>query len=127
MIKNLVQTSLDTVLYPKGIYTHDQLKTGDDADEYVVYSMSGDIKEGFTDDKVNLKNANVTVRYFYRESKLGNYASRQAVREIEDLIETTLEANGFEIPFGRFDAGDVDGIGYRATIFECEYWRALDA
>lgn len=126
MIKNLIQTSLDTVLYPKGIYTHEQLKTGADADEYIVYSMGGDIKESFTDDKVNIKNANVTVKYFYREDKLGSYASRQAVREVEELIESTLEASGFNIPFGGFDAGDVDGIGYRTTIFECEYWRVPD-
>ena len=126
MIKNLVQTCLDAALYSKGVYVHEQLKSGPDADDYVVYSMSGDIKEEFADNKVNVKNANVTIKYFYRDTKLENYTSRQEVRTIEDLIESTLEANGFEIPFGRFDAGDVDGIGYRTTIFECEYWRALN-
>jgi len=125
MIKNLLQTSLDASLYSQGIYVHEQRKSGPDADEYVVYSTSGDIKEEFADDKVNVKNANVTVRYFYRESKLFNYTSKQAVRAIEDLIESTLESNGFEIPFGRFDAGDVDGIGYMTTVFECEYWRVV--
>ena len=39
-------------------------KLGKDANEYVVYSFSGDIKEAFADDKVNVKSANVTVRYF---------------------------------------------------------------
>lgn len=125
MVKDLVQTTLDTVLYPKGIHVHEQRKSGPDANEYVVYSMSGDIKESFADDKANAKNANITVKYFYREDKLANYTTRQAVRAIEDLIETTLEANGFEIPFGRFDAGDIDGIGYMATIFECDYWRVV--
>ena len=125
MIKNLIQTCLDTALYPKGIYVHEQTKYGPDADEYVVYSMSGDIKESFADNEVNVKNANITIKYFYREDKLSNYETRQAVRAVEDLIETTLEANGFEIPFGRFDAGDVDDIGYLTTIFECEYWRVV--
>jgi hypothetical protein len=87
--------------------------------------MSGDSKESFADDVANLKNANVTVKYFYRESKLENNASKLKVQEIEDLIESTLESNGFEIPFGRFDAGDIDGIGYEVTIFECEYWRVI--
>jgi hypothetical protein len=125
MIKNLLQTCLDSVLYAKGVYVHAQKKSGPDADEYVVYSMSGDSKESFADDVANLKNANVTVKYFYRESKLENNASKLKVQEIEDLIESTLESNGFEIPFGRFDAGDIDGIGYEVTIFECEYWRVI--
>src|SRR6056297_1227390 len=103
MIKDLIQNCLDAVLYSKGIYVYDQKKTGKDADEYVVYSLSGDNKESFADDTANVKNATITVKYFYRESKLENYANKQEVRAIEDLIESALEANGFEVPFGRFD------------------------
>lgn len=125
MIKNKLQLCLDNALYNENIYVHEQKKTGKDANEYVVYSFSGDIKEVFADDKVNVKSANVTVRYFYRESLLEKYSTRQAVRRIEQLIETTLEENGFEVPNGRFDAGDVDDIGYMVTVFECEYWRAV--
>lgn len=125
MIKDLLQTCLDAVLFSEGIYVHDQKKSGKNADQYVVYSMSGDAKESFADDTANIKNANVTVKYFYRESKLENHASKLKVHEIEDLIELTLESNGFEIPFGRFDAGDIDGIGYMVTVFECEYWRVV--
>lgn len=125
MIKDLVQLTLDEVLYPKGIYVYEQRKSGQDADEYVVYSSSGDSKEDFADDKALTKNANVTVKYFYRAEKLDNYSTRKKVREIEDLIETALENAGFEIPFGRFDAGDVDDIGYFVTVFECEYWRVV--
>ncbi len=125
MIKDLLQTCLDSVLHEKGIRVHEQKKSGPDADEYVVYSMSGDNKGSFADDEPTVKDANATVKYFYRESKLENYASKVKVREIEDLIESTLELNGFEVPFGRFDAGDIDGIGYAVTIFECEYWRVV--
>lgn len=125
MIKDLVQLTLDTVLYPKNIYVYEQRKSGPDADEYVVYSLSGDIREDFADDEVLTKKANVTVKYFYRAEKLDNYTSRQAVRVVEELIETALEEAGFVIPFGRFDAGDVDDIGYMTTVFECEYWRVV--
>lgn len=125
MIKDLVQLTLDEVLYPKGIYVYEQRKSGQDADEYVVYSSAGDSKEDFADDKALTKNANVTVKYFYRAEKLDNYSTRKKVREIEDLIETALGNAGFEIPFGRFDAGDVDDIGYFVTVFECEYWRVV--
>lgn len=125
MIKDLVQTTLDTVLYPKNIYVHDQRKSGDDADEYVVYSFGGDIHEDFADNETLVRNANVTIRYYYRAEKLDDYTTKQKVREIEDLIESSLEAAGFEIPFGRFDAGDIDDIGYFVTVFECEYWRVI--
>lgn len=125
MIKDLVQLTLDTVLYPKGIYVHEQRKSGEDADEYVVYSLSGDIGESFADDKTLIKNANVTVRYYYRAEKLDNYSMRKEIREHEDLIESALEEAGFNIPFGKFDAGDVDDIGYFVTVFECEYWRVV--
>ena len=124
-MKNLLQTCLDSVLFSKGIHVHEQKKSGPDADQYVVYTMSGDTKEVFADNKVAVKNGNVTVKYFYRESKLEKHSSKLKVREIEDLIESTLESNGFEVPFGRFDAGDIDGIGYMVTIFECEYWRVV--
>lgn len=124
-MKNLLQTCLDSVLYSKGIHVHEQKKSGADADQYVVYTMSGDTKEVFADNKVVVKSGNVTVKYFYRESKLEKHSSKLKVREIEDLIESTLESNGFEVPFGRFDAGDIDGIGYMVTIFECEYWRVV--
>lgn len=125
MIKDKLQLCLDNALYNENIYVHEQKKTGKDANEYVVYSFSGDIKEAFADDKVNVKSANVTVRYFYRESLLEKYSTRQSVRRIEQLIESTLEENGFEVPNGGFDAGDVDDIGYLVTVFECEYWRAI--
>ena len=125
MIKNLVQLTLDTVLYPKSIYVYEQRKSGLDADEYVVYSSAGDSAENFADDAVLIKNASVTVRYYYRAEKLDNYATRQKVKEIESLIENSLEEAGFEIPNGRFDAGDVDDIGYLVTVFECDYWRVV--
>lgn len=125
MIKNLIQTVLDDALYKKGIYVFEQRKTGHDLDQYVVYSISGDIREEHADDEVILKNANITIRYFYRTDLLDNYDSRQNIREIEDIIEEALESAGITIPFGRFDGGDIDDIGYFTTIFECEYWRAV--
>ncbi len=125
MVKDLIQLTLDTVLYPKNIYVYEQRKSGLDADEYVVYSTSGDNREEFADDEVLTKNANITVKYFYRVEKLDNYSTRKKVREVEDLIETSLESAGFTIPFGKFDGGDVDDIGYMTTIFECEYWRVV--
>lgn len=125
MIKDLVQTTLDTALYSKGIYSHDQSKSGPDADQYVVYSQSGDSEEFHADDSLMMKAGSITVRYYYRREKLDTYSSREAVREIEDLIESSLKAAGLTLPFGRFDAGDVDDIGYMVTVFEFDYWRVV--
>ncbi len=125
MMKDLVQVTLDNVLYEKNIFVHEQRKSGPDVDEYVVYSSSGDIREFYADDVNLTRNAQITVRYYYRAEKLDNYSSRQKVREIEDLIENALEGAGFEIPYGRFDGGDIDDIGYMVTIFECEYGRVV--
>lgn len=125
MVKDLVQTSLDAVLYSKNIYVYEQRKSGADADEYVVYSLSGDPSGDFADNEAITKSANVTIRYYYRSEKLDNYATKQTIRTTEKLIADTLKEAGFSIPFGYFDGGDIDDIGFHTTIFECEYWRVI--
>jgi hypothetical protein len=56
---------------------------------------------------------------------LDTYAGRQAVRDREETIEAALKNAGFVIPFGKFDGGDIDDIGFYVTIFECEYWQVV--
>ncbi len=121
MIKELVQSTLDNMLYPKNVYVYEQRKIGVDSDSYVVYSLSGQSREYYADDKAIIKKAGVTVKYYYRTEMLESTTNKEKVRETEQLIETALEEAGFSIPFGKFDAGDVDDIGYYTTIFECEY------
>lgn len=125
MIKALTQSTLDTSLYPKGIYSHDQKKSGPDADEYIVYSLAGDSEEEHVDDEVLIKAGDVTVRYYYRSEKLETSTGRTRVRNMEDLIESSMKAAGFTLPFGGFDAGDIDDIGYLVTVFDFEYWRVV--
>lgn len=125
-MKNLIQTTLDTALYTsKGILSHDQQKTGPDADQYIVYSQSGDSEEFHADDAVMLKAGSFTVRHYYRKEKLNTYQGRQSIKEVENLIESSMKTAGFRLPFGRFDGGDIDDIGYMVTIFEFDYWRAV--
>lgn len=125
-MKTLMQTALDTALYNSyQIQSHDQRKTGPDADEYIVYSQSGDSAESHADNQPIIKAGSMTVRYYYRAEKIETHTGRQAIKTREDAIQTALEGAGFTIPFGRFDAGDVDDIGYFVTVFECEYWRAV--
>lgn len=123
MIRTKVQTALDTVLHPN-VLSYWQRKSGKDADEYIVYTLNNDSAEIYADDEVWAKSAAVTVRYYYRAEKLGTHASREAIKLRETTIETALKGAGFTIPNGKFDAGDVDDIGYFVTVFECNYWSA---
>ncbi len=125
MIKTLLQETLDNALISKNIYSYDQRKTGNNANEYIVYSVSGEVKDDFADDTNLVKHTNITVRYYYNDELLGDFESRKQIRENEKLIEQALEEQGFYMPFGRFDGGDIDDIGYLVTIFECEFWEVL--
>lgn len=119
-MRNLMQTTLDAAL---SIRSYWQRKSGTDANEYVVYTLGGDSAESFADDAPLTKNASVTVRYYYRADLLGTNAGRQAIEARETAIQAALEGAGFVVPNGKFDAGDVDDIGFYVTVFECEYWR----
>jgi predicted TIM-barrel fold metal-dependent hydrolase len=125
MIKTLLQETLDNALIPKNIYSYDQRKTGNNANEYIVYSVSGEVKDSFADNINLVKHTNITVRYYYNAELLGDFESRKQIRENEKLIEQALEEQGFYMPFGKFDGGDIDDIGYLVTIFECEFWEVL--
>lgn len=123
-IRGLVQNTLDNALYPE-IATYWQRKSGEDADEYIVFIQNGDTVENYTDNTALIKNANITVSYYYRSSLANTPKGRKHIKDREDAIQNALESAGFEIPFGKFDAGDVDNIGYFVTVFECEYWRVI--
>jgi len=124
-IRGIAQTAIDTDLAAAGVYSYWQRKSGPDADEYIVYTQAGDSNEFDADDMPLVKAGSMTVKYYYRAEKLDTYTGRQAVKSREEAIQTALEGAGFAVPFGPFDAGDVDDIGYFVTVFECEYWRVV--
>ena len=123
-MRNLLQQTLDDALYPD-VYSFWQRKSGADVDEYVVYTLSGDSATSHADNEPVTNNANVTIRYYYRSNKLDTYDGRQLVEAREEAIEIALKDAGFTIPFGKFDGGDIDDIGFYVTVFECEYWRVI--
>ena len=124
MIRELIQTTLDNALHPD-VLSYWQRKSGDAADEYIVYSVSGDPGEFFADDQVQARNANVTIHYYYRSEMMDTAHGRLAITAREDAIEAALRGAGILVPFGRFDAGDVDDVGYFVTVFEAQYWRVV--
>ena len=124
-IRGLVQTALDTALAAKQVYTYWQRKSGADANEYIVYTLSGDSAESHADDATLVMAGGITVKYYYRAEKISTHTGREAVKSREAAIQAALEGAGFDIPYGRFDAGDVDDIGYFVTVWEAEYWRVV--
>lgn len=121
---SLVQSTLDSALYPD-VLSYWQRKTGPDANEYIVYSRAGDHPESFADDTPLVKNAWITIQYYYRAEMITTQEGREIVKARESGILTALEGAGFVVPDGGFDVGDVDDIGYFVTVFECEYWRVV--
>lgn len=122
-LKSLIQTTLDTALYPN-VYVYLQRKSGADADEYVVYTRSGDNNVVYADDVPLTKDASITVKYYYRSDKIGTKAGRTLVNNREDTILNALESAGFDVS-GPFDAGDVDDIGFYTSVFEISYSRVV--
>lgn len=123
-IRGLAQAALDTALNG-AVLVYWQRKLGKDADEYIVYTQEGDADQDFADDEPLTKAANITVRYYYRPEKLDTQAGRDAVISREEAIEAALKDSGFDIPNGKYDAGDIDDVGFYTTVFDCEYWRVI--
>ena len=123
-IRSLVQAALDTAL-DSAVKVYWQRKSGKDADEYIVYTQDGDLTEVFADNDPLVKAGDITVRYYYRPEKLDTQAGRDAVISREEAIEAALKDSGFDIPNGKYDAGDIDDVGFYTTVFDCEYWRVI--
>lgn len=125
MIKALIQSTLDTALTGKGIKVYEQRKTGEDAEQYIVYSKGSTTSDDYADDTTLIQNDSVTIQYYYRDTYLETRAGRSKIHENEELIKSALITAGFQLPNGYFDAGDVDDIGFMVTIYECDYQQVV--
>jgi|LSQX01.3.fsa_nt_gb hypothetical protein len=127
-IRKLVQQTLDDVLAADSVRAYWLRKAetgGENADEYVVYTVDGDPVGEYADDKPLTRSANVAIRYYYRDSLRDTIRGRKRIHLREKQIESGLEAACFSLPNGYFDSGDIDDIGFGTTIFDCEYWRVV--
>lgn len=123
-VRKLMQTALDTFLYPD-VHSYWLRKSGEDSDEYVVYTLGGDPAGAYADGVPLTRNANITVRYYYRDSMINDSAGRATIKGHEEQIATAITGAGFTLPNGYFDAGDIDDIGFGTTIFEANYSRVV--
>jgi hypothetical protein len=123
MIYTDIQTVLDTALYPD-VLSYWMRKTGADADEYVVYTIDSDDATN-ADDEPLIRNANVAVRYYFKDSLIGTSAGRTKVQNRADTIISALESNGYSVPFGPQNIGNIDDIGYGVLLIECYKGRVV--
>lgn len=123
MIYGDIQTVLDTALYPD-VLSYWIRKTGPDTDEYVVYTIDSDEATN-ADDRPLIRNANVAVRYYFKDSLIGTSAGRTKIQNRADAIVSALENSDYSVPYGPQNIGDVDDIGYGVFLIECYKGRVV--
>ena len=124
----ILQTTLDALLYPQGIYVFWQRKTEteeEETDEYVVYTIDGDPVGTYADDKPLTRETNLAIRYYYRDTLMETANGREKIENRTQAIIEALEAADFSVPEGAFDSGDIDDVGFGSKIIECYYWRVV--
>jgi len=119
----IIQKTMDDAFAADGLYTYWQTKaeTSGEVDEYIVFTLAGQQGEAWSDDIPYITRADATIRYFYRREKISNHRGRTSVMQRTADMWTALNGAGFDCPAGPFDAGDIDGNGYRCTIMEVNY------
>ena len=123
MIYSDIQTVLDNALYPD-VLSYWLRKTGPDADEYVVYTIDSDEATN-ADDRPLIRNTNIAVRYYFKDSLITTSAGRTKVQNRAGAIIEALENNGYSVPFGAQSIGDIDDIGYGVFLIECYKGRVV--
>ena len=123
MIYSDIQTVLDNALYPD-VLSYWLRKTGADADEYIVYTIDSDEATN-ADDRPLIRNTNIAVRYYFKDSLIGTSAGRTKVQNRASAIISALENNDYSVPYGPQNIGDIDDIGYGVFLIECYKGRVV--
>ena len=126
-IRGKIQLALDTALFADKVFSFWNRKVevaGENKDEYIVYTLSGDTPESYADNSELIKLHEVTIRYYYRDTLPQTSAGRTKVKNRETQIVEALRNADFEIT-NVFDAGDIDNVGFFVTLIECQYWEVV--
>lgn len=126
-VRGKIQLALDTALYADKVFSFWNRKVevvGENKDEYIVYTLSGDTPESYADNSELIKLHEVTIRYYYRDTLSQTSAGRTKVKNRETQIIEALRNADFEIT-NVFDAGDIDNVGFFVTLIECQYWEVV--
>lgn len=126
-VRGKIQLALDTALFADKVFSFWNRKVevvGENKDEYIVYTLSGDTPESYADNSELIKLHEVTIRYYYRDTLPQTSAGRTKVKNRETQIVEALRNDDFEIT-NVFDAGDIDTVGFFVSLIECQYWEVV--
>ena len=123
MIYSDIQAVLDATLYPE-VLSYWLRKSGTDANEYIVYTIDSDEAIN-ADDRPLIRNANIAVRYYFKDSLLSTSSGRTKVQNRAEAIIVALEESEYTIPYGAQNIGDIDDIGYGVLLIECYKERVV--
>ena len=114
------QKPADTPLQSCWLLRQD-LTRDDNPDEYIVYTVNEHEPVSGADGADLIFRSYVTVRYFCRDSWIGDAEKYTRIRQRLDQIRKALKAADFEISSGWQDVGDVDGISFETFVLQAEY------
>ena len=127
-IRGKIQLALDTALFADKVFSFWNRKVevaGENKDEYIVYTLSGDTPETFADNSELVKVHDASISYYYRDTLVQTSAGRTKVKNRENQIIDALRNAGFEVFGGVSDIGDVDNVGFFVSLIECQYWEVV--
>lgn len=121
--KTELQNALDAILAGTKIRVYEK-RRGDDPNasekEYIIFSLTSDPVFVNSVGSVTYRNAIFNINYYaqckWLESAQGRSVSRARVRS----ILKGLSDAGYCVPSGSFSVGDIDAVGYDATIIPVE-------
>lgn len=97
------------------------LTEDDRPDEYIVYSVNEHEPEAGADGFGLIYVSYITVRYFCRDSWLGDSDKYQTIQKrLEQIRKALLDAE-YDVSSGWRDVGDVDGISFETFVLQAEY------
>lgn len=120
---NLAQTEETEKADPLRSYwlLRQDLSSDTNPDEYIVYTVEEHAPDDGADGAELIFESYVTLRYFCRDSWIGDADKFTVIRNRQKQIRKTLLDADFEISSGWKDVGDVDGISFETFVLEAKF------
>lgn len=110
-IRKEVQSILDEVFYPLGVYSYWQHKPDDNSNEqYFVYSVVTTPSVEYANDRILIRRYNVEILY-YAKSDVFDYS-------LIERCQQAMFAHGYTLPVGEIDLGFLTDKDMRGIAME---------
>jgi hypothetical protein len=128
MMLELLQATLDGLLYPLGIPSFWNRASKIDEkrlSEYVVYTQNSSPPGLSGDNKTQISNYSLNVYYYCDRTIAETAKGRQTMQRRALEILTALEHKGFYCDSGIMWPGDIDKVGKEVAVMEITYPMAV--